>query len=101
MLIEAKREFISVKLGNVSAGSIVETDNAYGKHLIEHGLAVEVTAGPSLLGDASDSSFQSPVEAGQAGSLSQAGQVSQEAIASASNVGAKKTTYKKPARSQS
>jgi hypothetical protein len=101
MLIEAKRAFISVKLGNVSAGSIVEADDAYGKHLIENGLAVQVTAGPSLLRDASDSSFRSPVEADQAGSSSQAGQVSQGTIARASSVGARRTTYKKPAKSQS
>jgi hypothetical protein len=101
MLIEAKRSFISVKLGNVSAGDVVETDEKYGKHLMEHGLAVEVTAGPSLFRDAGEPSFPLPVGADQPGSSSQAGQVSPEKIASASGVGAKKVTYRKRAVLQS
>jgi hypothetical protein len=102
MLIEAKRSFISNKLGNVSTGTIVETDEAYGKHLIEHGLAVELTAGPSLsLRDASGSSFPLPVEADQHGSSSQAGQVLPEKIANMLDGGAKKVTYRKSGKSRS
>jgi hypothetical protein len=93
MLIEAKRSFISVRLGNIDAGMIVETDEQYGKHLIENGLAVDVTAGPSLsLG--AESSFPSPVEAAQAGSSLQVVRASPEKIARSSDGGAK-VTYKK------
>jgi hypothetical protein len=98
MLIKATRPFSSVKIGNVSAGDVIEADAKYSKHLIEHGLAVELTAGPCLsLG--AESSFQPPVEADQSGSLSQVGQASPAKIASASNNGAK-ITYRKRAKSR-
>lgn len=101
MLIEAKRPFESVRIGSISRGAIVEVDSGYGKHLIENGLAVEVTAGPSLSRDAIESSFPLPVIADRSGSSSQAGQVSQGTTASESGAGAKKVTYKKRATSRS
>ena len=101
MRIVAKRPFISSRLGNVSTGSICNvSDDKYAKHLIENGLAVEMTAGPSLL-EASKSSFQSPVEANLPGSLSQADQALQKQIVSGSEFGAKKVTYRKRGKSRS
>ena len=98
MLIEIKRTFHSNKLAYTNAGNIVETDAAYGKHLIEHGLAVEYTAGPSLsLG--AESSFPLPVGVDQPGSSSQVGQALPEKIARSSNGGAKVTYRKGKSRS--
>lgn len=94
MLIQATRPFSSVKIGNVSAGDVVEVDGKYGKHLIENGLAVDITAGPSLSSGA-ESSFPLPVGADQPGSSSQAGQALPVKIASELNAGAKKVTYRK------
>lgn len=101
MRIVAKRPFISSKLGNVSTGSICNVeDDKYAKHLIENGLAVEVTAGPSL-SQRGEASFQSPVEANLPGSSSQAGQALQKETVSLSEPGVKKVTYRKKGKSRS
>jgi hypothetical protein len=102
MRIVAKRPFISSKLGNVPVGAIRDVDDGYAKHLIENGLAVEVTAGPSLsLRDDGKPSFQSPVEANLPGSSSPAGQALQKETVSLSEPGEKKVTYRKKGKSRS
>ena len=101
MLIEIKRTFFSNKLADTKAGNIVECDEKYGKHLIEYGLAVAYTAGPSLSSGDAGSSFPLPVGADQPGSSSPAGQVLPEKIANMLGGGAKKVTYRKSGKSRS
>jgi hypothetical protein len=93
MKIIAKRPFISSRpgFGNIPAGRILDTDDAYAKMLINAGLAEEYSAAPSLMADR-QKSFTSPVGANaKNGPSSQAGQASRSQTVKKSKSGVKKT----------
>ena len=92
MKIIAKRSFISSRtgIGNVPAGRIVDTDDAYAKSLIEAGLAEKYTPNPAFIAD-KQTSFISPVGATQQTGVSlPADQASQPEIAKKLKSGARK-----------
>jgi hypothetical protein len=92
MLIRAKRPFISTRegIGNVSAGLVLDIDDAYAKNLIENGLAEEVSARPAREVPR-PTSFQHPVGAKKAsGSSLPAETVSQKRTVKQYAIGAKK-----------
>lgn len=99
MLVKVKRFFISSVYGNVDEGRILDISDAKAKQLIAAGL-VSVYAS-SVADVAKQSSFHSPVEADQAGSLSQADQALQNKTVSESEPGEKKVTYRKKRKSLS
>ena len=93
MKIIAKRPFISSRsgFGNIPAGRILDTDDAYAKMLIKAGLAEEYSAAPTLMADR-QTSFTSPVEANVvSGPSSQAGQALRSQTVIKSKRGVKKT----------
>ena len=94
MLIKVKRFFISSVFGNVDEGRVLDVSDIKGRQLIGAGLAVE--HGVAVSTEQKQSSFQSPVGAGKAGSSLPADQASQKQTASESAPGAKKVTYRKP-----
>lgn len=94
MLVRVKRFFISSVFGNVDEGRVLDVSDSKGRQLIGAGLAVE--HGKTTATEQKQSSFQSPVEAGQAGASLPAGQALQKETVSVSAPGAKKVTYRKP-----
>ena len=93
MKIITKRPFISSRpgFGNVTAGRILDTDDAYAKMLIKAGLAEGYSAAPVLKADR-QTSFISPVGvSAENGQSSQVAQASPSQTAIKSKRGAKKT----------
>ena len=99
MLVRVKRFFISSTFGNVDEGRILDLSDAKAKQLIGAGLACEHVSPVSVSRPAS--SFQSPVEANQPGSLSPAGQALQKETVKSSEAGEPKVTYRKKKGSRS
>lgn len=98
MIVRAVRPFISAQFGNVDPGRVIEMKDAKARFLIGSGLVVE-HANPLPIGR--QSSFQSPVGAKQAGSLSPVDQASVEKIAKPSEGGAREVAYRKRAKLRS
>lgn len=98
MQVFTKRAFISAHLGNVSENKVLDVSDAYGKHLIENGLAVAVmeTAKPSDGPESKDPAFQNPAaNAPELGSSSPAAPASKPKTAKQSKGGGKKKDAKK------
>lgn len=98
MQVFTKRAFISAHLGNVSENKVLDVSDAYGKHLIENGLATEVleAAKPSGGPESKDPGFTTPAANAQAPGLSSpAAPASKPRTAKKSNGGGKKKDAKK------
>lgn len=98
MRILTKRSFISTVLGNVDENKEMTVADAYGKHLIENGLAVKVAEAAKPSDDAGKpmEGFQSPVnKTPERGSSLPAGQASTPKTVKRSSGGGKRKASKK------